>query len=145
MQSDRVIFGWALPLRLGPDGSPPGFRPDPVIDTVRLILEIAPGERRLEPEFGCRMHDLPRLDSHALRQVAAALAEEALERWAPWLGAERVEVTGVEGADVDLVVRARGSSHRLRVRHRSPEAAPRAPDVGARGSRRPVPVEERAR
>ncbi len=108
-------MSWAVPLRLDATGAFPSRRPDPCPDTFRLVLGVAPGERRLLPEFGWRAHLLPDLDDPLRKEAAAVFAEEALRRWAGDLGVERVEVLSVQGRKVALEVRARGESYRLEV------------------------------
>lgn len=110
--------GWSLPLALAADGRFPALRPAPVADTARLILEVVPGERRLLPAFGCRVHLLAAIDSAADRELAAVLVEEALERWAPDLRVERAEVTSVEEGVIGLRLRAWNSWHALSIAHR---------------------------
>ena len=90
---------------------------------ARLVLEVAPGERRLLPEFGCRIHQLPSLDGAALCELAAALVEEALDRWAPDLGVDRADVLAAEGKEVRLRLRASGAWHALTITHRRAAAA----------------------
>ena len=60
-------------------------------ETLRLVLEICPGERPLQPEFGCAIHQL---DERNLQreELVAGLMEEALDRWLPALRVQRVEV-----------------------------------------------------
>jgi len=116
----RFRRGWSLPLRPGVGGAPLGERPDPVVDTARLILEVMPGERRLLPEFGCRMHLLGGLDSPEERHLAAVLVEEALRRWVPDLGAERADVTPVDERTLAVAIRVRGTWFRFHVRRRRP-------------------------
>lgn len=103
---------------------------------ARLVLEVVPGERRLLPGFGCRIHEIPSLSTSAERQLAAACVEDALERWAPDLGVERAEVLPVEeglardgapaSGSVRLRLRARGAWHALTIAHRHPRAAKEA-------------------
>lgn len=112
------VPGWRLPLLLGDDGAVPSTRGDAVADTARLVLEVVPGERPFLPEFGCRVHLLPVPATTAERQVMAALMEESLERWVPWLAAERVEVTAVEGRRIDVDLRAGGRWYRFAIAHR---------------------------
>ncbi len=66
-----------------------------VIQRLRGVLEVATGERRLLPGFGCRVHEMQRVESKHDRAVAAVLIEEALERWVPELFCRRVMVTPV--------------------------------------------------
>jgi phage baseplate assembly protein W len=108
-------MSWALPLQLEPGGSFPIERPDPYLDTVRLILGVAPGERRLLPEFGWGGHLLPDLADPVQGQMAAFLAEEALRRWAPHLEVERVEVVFARNGRVGLELRRGGRSDSLEI------------------------------
>src|SRR5258706_15993046 len=101
-------MSWTIPLELDAAGSFPARRPQPVADAVRLVLGVAPGERRLLPEFSGKAHGLPDLDDPVRAQAAAVFAEEALRRWASDLGVERVDIRGVRGRKVTLEVRARG-------------------------------------
>jgi phage baseplate assembly protein W len=84
-----------------------------VLDRLRLLLEVVPGERPLLPEFGCVIHQLPSLAGVEERQIAGALVEEAIERWMPRLGVERVEVLGASERRARLALRVRGSWHDL--------------------------------
>jgi len=107
--------GWSLPLYLDDRGRFSSEREFLLEDTVRLVLEVRPGERPLLPEFGCRIHSLHSLGTEGERQVAAALAEEALERWVPWLGVERVEVVGVAATSLRLAVYGVGERREVRI------------------------------
>ena len=115
---ERFRKGWAVPLEMGPEGRFLDQRPQPLISTARLILEVGPGERRLLPEFGCRIHWLPGLSTEGERQLGAALVEEALDRWAPYLGVDRAEIRSVEDGMVLVALRANGEWHELSLTHR---------------------------
>jgi phage baseplate assembly protein W len=108
-------MSWALPLELDAGGAFPDHRPRPVAGTVRLVLGVAPGERRLLPGFGWEAHRFPDLDDPVRAQAAAVLAEDALRRWAPDLGVERVDIRAVRGKKVTLEVRARGASSQVEI------------------------------
>lgn len=86
--------------------------------TIRRVIETVPGERALQPSFGCAVHRLERVLDASERAVAAALIEESLERWVPWLGVSRVEVLGVRAFDDDDPDAPRGTL-RLRFATRS--------------------------
>lgn len=66
-----------------------------IVQQARQILEIVPGERRLMPSFGCRIHQLDTVQTPLEKSTGAALIEEALERWAPTLAVERAEVDDI--------------------------------------------------
>ena len=63
-------------------------------ERMRLVLEVVPGERPLLPEFGCAVQHMKQISTPRERQVAAALIEDALERWLP-----SVRVVGVDMVD----------------------------------------------
>jgi phage baseplate assembly protein W len=92
---------------------------------ARLVLEIVPGERRLLPEFGCRIHLLPSIATEAERHLAAALVEEALDLWVPYLRIDRAEVLGVEGGWIRLALRTHGSWSEMLLKHRAPTSSGR--------------------
>jgi len=93
--------------------------PSSVFSRAALVLEVVPGERRLLPEFGCRIHRLPSIQTDAECQLAAALVEEALERWVPGLGVERAEVeTTEEERCLRIRLRVAGAWHSLAIPHR---------------------------
>ena len=90
--------------------------------TARLILEIVPGERRLLKDFGCRVHELTLTDARSF-ELAGALIEEALDRWAPQLGVDRAEVSPLERGKLDVRLRSGSAWHRLAITHRHPSSA----------------------
>jgi len=106
---------WSLPLDLDSGGEFPRHRRDPFLDTVKLILGVAPGERRFLPEFGWGGHLLPDLQDPIQRQAAAVMAEDALRRWARDLAVERVEVLGVDGNRIELELLRGGLRSRLEI------------------------------
>jgi uncharacterized protein len=55
-----------------------------IVESIRLILATAPGERPMRPEFGCAIHDLVFAPADAA--TAGRIAYEvrlSLERWEP--------------------------------------------------------------
>ena len=93
MDSPEFIgTGWAFPLRTDPTGSiamVSGARE--IVESIRLILGTAPGERPMRPAFGCAIHDL--VFAPAVAATAGRIAYEvrlSLERWEP-----RIELTDV--------------------------------------------------
>lgn len=98
--SDFVGAGWAFPLRTDPTGRIALVRGDrEVVESIRLILGTAPGERPGRPEFGCAIHELAfaPADPSTAGQVAYQV-RLALERWEP-----RIELDDVlvDFADTD--------------------------------------------
>ena len=81
----------------GPPVSATAFK-----ERLRLILEVRPGERALLPSFGCRVHELPAIETEHERRLAEVLIEEALHDWAPWAGVRRVLLLSVEEEQISL-------------------------------------------
>ena len=117
------VPGWALPLEPTADGEIPNERVRGVQDSARLVLEVSPGERRGRPGFGCAVHRMPRIESDDERHLAAALVEEALERWVPWLGVERVDVFGSKDGQIELQLGVGSRAYDLAVTHRYDRSA----------------------
>ncbi|GAB3740803.1 GPW/gp25 family protein [Amycolatopsis oliviviridis] len=89
---DFLGSGLAFPVRTDATGSIAlvgGERE--VVESIRLILATAPGERPMRPEFGCAVHDLvfAPADSATAGQIAYEV-RTSLERWEP-----RITVTDV--------------------------------------------------
>ena len=93
MQDEFIGSGWAFPLHTDATGSialVSGERE--VVESIRLILATAPGERPMRPEFGCRIHDylFAPINETTIGMVAFEV-ERAIARWEP-----RVDVDGVD-------------------------------------------------
>src|SRR4051812_8252699 len=88
----RLGQGWALPVRLAPDGDIALVAGEQAVgQSIWTILATAPGERVGQPDFGCGIHDLVFAPSDG--GTAAAMAElvrSALTVWEP-----RINLTGV--------------------------------------------------
>jgi uncharacterized protein len=82
---DFIGRGWAFPLRTDATGSIAlvgGERE--IVESIRLILATAPGERPMRPEFGCAIHDLVFAPADAATAGDIAFAVRgALEQWEP--------------------------------------------------------------
>jgi len=85
-------------------------------ERLRLILEVRPGERSLLPSFGCRVHELPAIETEHERQLAEVLVEEALRDWAPWAGVRRVQLLAVEKEKILLRLTGRLPGLELSIR-----------------------------
>lgn len=75
--------GWAMPVALDPrTGRVASIEYEADIrQSIRIVLETAPGERVMRPNFGCGIHDLvfTAVDSAAIQRIRS-LVEEALRR-----------------------------------------------------------------
>jgi phage baseplate assembly protein W len=94
--SDRKEFlgrGWAMPVQLDPRTgrvASVAYEED-IRQSIRIILETAPGERVMRPNFGCGIHELvfTSLDSTSIQRIRSTV-EDDLRRCEA-----RVEVLGV--------------------------------------------------
>lgn len=84
--SERKDFlgrGWAMPVELDPRTgrvATAEYEED-VRQAILIVLETAPGERAMRPNFGCGIHDLvfTALDSTTTQHIRS-LVEESLRR-----------------------------------------------------------------
>lgn len=90
---DFLGRGWAMPVELDPRTGLVAIAEyeDDIRQSIRIILETAPGERVMRPNFGCGIHDLvfATIDSATLQRVRSVV-EESLRRYEA-----RVDVLGV--------------------------------------------------
>ncbi len=95
MSGDIIGKGWAFPPELDHRGQLALVGGETEIEqAIRIILNTAPGQRVMRPEFGCRLQELVFAPNNS---QTAGLAEryvrEALGRWEPRIALERVRVT----------------------------------------------------
>ncbi len=101
-RKDFLGRGWAMPVNIDPFTGLVAIaeHEDDIRQSIRIILETAPGERVMRPNFGCGIHDMvfETVDSSALQRIRSEV-EEALRRYEA-----RIEVLGVTtDEDVNLV------------------------------------------
>jgi uncharacterized protein len=121
MQPDFIGAGWAFPVTTDATGSIALVTREREIEqAIRLILETAPGERPMRPEFGCRVSDF--VFGPANASTAGMLSYEvrrALDRWEPRIDVEDVTVSfdavdyGTLYIDVRYVIRATNDERNL--------------------------------
>jgi phage baseplate assembly protein W len=77
--------GWAFPLKPDPTGRLRFVEgPEAVEQGIRVVMETAPGERVMRPEFGCGVHELLfEANTAALHGVVRDRVRQALTRWEP--------------------------------------------------------------
>jgi phage baseplate assembly protein W len=92
-RKDFLGRGWAMPVDLDPRTGLVAVSEyeDNIRQSIRIILETAPGERVMRPNFGCGIHDLvfAAVDTTTMQRIRSVV-EEALRRYEA-----RVEVLGV--------------------------------------------------
>jgi phage baseplate assembly protein W len=83
-RKDFLGRGWAMPVALDPRAGTVAFTEyeEDIRESILIILETAPGERTMRPNFGCGIHDLvfESLDSTTLQRIRSVV-EEALQRY----------------------------------------------------------------
>jgi phage baseplate assembly protein W len=108
--------GLAFPLQINPRGEIALASGDHDIEqSIRIILETAPGERVMRPEFGCRIHELifdPR--NAATEGLMIYYVEQALGRWEPRIDVLEVDVLPVSGQEATLLVEIK---YRIKATH----------------------------
>lgn len=82
-QKDFMGRGWAMPVQLDERTgliSSVAYEED-IRQSILIILETAPGERVMRPNFGCGIHELvfSAIDSTAVQRIRSTV-EEALRR-----------------------------------------------------------------
>jgi len=93
--ADLVGSGWSYPVQLTPGGSVRLVGGGEKIDaSLRMILETAPGERVMRPDFGCSMWEqlFAPVNPNTLGLIEQSV-REAITRWEP-----RVDLTSVVAA-----------------------------------------------
>lgn len=92
-RKDFLGRGWAMPVELDPrTGLVESVEyEEDIRQSILIILETAPGERVMRPNFGCGIHEMvfTAVDSTAIQRIRS-LVEEAMRRCEA-----RIEVLGV--------------------------------------------------
>ncbi|MBN1641144.1 MAG: GPW/gp25 family protein [Anaerolineae bacterium] len=108
---DRAYLGQGLswPLKIDSRGGialAHGERD--VEQAIRIVLETAPGERVMRPEFGCRVHDLVFFPFNAATEgLIIQYVEQALERWEPRIEVREITVSADPIVDGALLIEIR--------------------------------------
>jgi uncharacterized protein len=92
-RKDFLGRGWAMPVELDPRTglvASVAYEED-IRQSIRIILETAPGERVMRPNFGCGIHEMvfSAVDSTVIQRIRSVV-EEALRRCEA-----RIEVLGI--------------------------------------------------
>ncbi len=106
MSAEFVGAGWAFPVRTDQTGSIALVTGDrEVVESIRLILGTAPGERPARPDFGCAIHELvfAPADAATAGQIAYQV-RVALERWEPRIDLDDVQVDFADAARGTLYI-----------------------------------------
>jgi hypothetical protein len=99
--------GWKFPLQVSPTGGiATASEEQRVEESILLILDTAPGERLMLPEFGCGIHELVFAPDDSTT-VAALVdrARRALVRWEPRIDVLDVTATSQQEQPNLLLIR----------------------------------------
>lgn len=107
---DRKDFlgrGWAMPVALDPRTglvASVAYEED-IRQSMLIVLETAPGERVMRPNFGCGIHELvfAAVDSTTLQRVRSTV-EEALRRCEARIDVLDVNIDAAASIDGQLIV-----------------------------------------
>ena len=115
---DFIGRGLSFPVRTDATGSMALVDGDrEIVESIRLILATAPGERPMRPEFGCEIHDylFDTLDANTVAKMEDAI-RSALQRWEPRIEVQQVEfdLSGVDEGRLAFTLRyaVRATNHR---------------------------------
>ncbi len=94
MNNPIIGRGWHFPPMLDERGIVALTGDENEIEqSIRIIMETAPGQRVMRPEFGCRIHELVFAPNNATTAgLAIRYEKEALGQWEPRITVRRVDV-----------------------------------------------------
>jgi phage baseplate assembly protein W len=103
---DFLGTGWAFPLRVNARG---GLSYDSyerkIQESIWIILSTAKGERVMEPDFGCGIHELVFAPNNpGTRGSIAYEVHQALARYEPRIAVDAVRVETLPGRENQLSI-----------------------------------------
>lgn len=106
-RKDFLGRGWAMPVELDPRTglvASVAYEED-IRQSILIILETAPGERVMRPNFGCGIHELvfSAVDSTAIQRVRSVV-DEALRRCEARIEVLNINVDEAATIDGQLIV-----------------------------------------
>ncbi|WP_186131243.1 GPW/gp25 family protein [Burkholderia gladioli] len=118
--SDFLGRGWAFPIATRGGTVMLAAGADDIRQSILIILQTAPGERVMLPEFGCRINELVFAAGNATAVSLAQLyVTQALNRWEPRIQTLAVQVTIAPDTpqclriEVDYLIRERNQPQNL--------------------------------
>ncbi len=110
MNRDFLGSGWAYPVeRQEQTGAiRRSSHEQSIAEAIDMILNTAPGERLMRPDFGCRIHDLVFAQNNiGTAGLAQFYVKEALIRWEPRIDLDAVEVEADPTDPAQLLITVR--------------------------------------
>lgn len=99
--------GWAFPVQLdlATGRAAESAHEDDIRQAVRIIIETAPGERAMRPDFGCGIHELvfEATDTTLLQRVRSEV-EAALTRHEARIELTSIDVAAGPASDGQLLI-----------------------------------------
>jgi phage baseplate assembly protein W len=107
MPREFLGVGWKFPIRVNARGGLSFSRHEQDIEeAIWIILSTAKGERVMEPDFGCGMHDYVFAPNNpGTRGSIAYEVQNALAVYEPRIEVENVRVESFPGRDNQLLIR----------------------------------------
>jgi uncharacterized protein len=113
--------GWTFPVRVGPSGGLGlSAAEQSITESIWLVLSTAPGERVMNPRFGCGMHEYVfAANDAATRAAVAQHVRDALTNFEPRIDVLDVRVSDSGDLDnlllvaIDYRVRDNNAMHNL--------------------------------
>jgi phage baseplate assembly protein W len=106
-RKDFLGRGWGMPVQLDPRTGLVALveAEEDIRQSIRIILETAPGERVMRPSFGCGIHDLvfTAVDSTVIQRICSEV-EEALRRCEARVDVLEVTVDEAASAEGELLI-----------------------------------------
>ena len=106
-RKDFLGRGWAMPVQLDQRTGLVACveAEEDIRQSIRIILETAPGERVMRPNFGCGIHELvfTAVDSTVIQRIRS-LVEEALRRCEARIDVLEVIVDAAATAQGELII-----------------------------------------
>jgi len=115
---DIIGRGWAFPPHLDHRGQIATVGGATEIEqAIRIILNTAPGQRVMRPEFGCRLHELVFApNNNQTAGMAERFVRQALGRWEPRIAIESVVAKPHPDSPAALLITVR---YRIKATHSS--------------------------
>lgn len=105
MGSEFLGVGWNYPVSLENGEVALARHEEDIRQAIRIILETAPGERLMRPDFGCGIHDYVFAPNNV--RTAGLIrfhVETALRRWEPRIDLESVSVRPDPDAPATILI-----------------------------------------
>ncbi|PWT83692.1 MAG: baseplate protein [Blastocatellia bacterium] len=118
MSREFLGVGWAFPIAFERGILGLAEHDESIRQSIRIILETAPGERVMRPDFGCGLHErVFAVNDSSTRGAVADDVREALLRWEPRI--EVLDVTATPGGieeevlQISIEYRVRSTDNRF--------------------------------